>query len=101
VSLKQGARHKVDAINQGSEGRIIDADKQLLNDNAQFAASMEVMRWQLEFVESQNSLLRTSDTPGKGAFDEFTRGATGQLEMPTRSLRGSRSGCARKNSARK
>jgi chromosome segregation ATPase len=84
TSLKQGAKRKVDAINQGYEGRIVDADKQLtqlLNDNAQFAASIEVMRRQLQFLESQNSLLRTGDVRGKGAFDEFTRGATGQLEM--------------------
>jgi hypothetical protein len=34
VSFKQGARRKVDAINQDSEGRIVDADKRLLNDKA-------------------------------------------------------------------
>jgi chromosome segregation ATPase len=87
ASLKQGAKRKVDAMNQAYEARIVDADKQLmqlLNENAQLAASMEVMKRQLQFVESQNSLLRTGDARGKGAFDEFTRGATGQLEELTR-----------------
>jgi len=84
ASLKAGAKRKVESINQTYETRIVEADKQFtqfLNDNAQLTASIETMKRQLQFLESQNSLLRSGDTRGRSAFEEFTRGANAQLEL--------------------
>ena len=84
VKLKADAKRKVDSINANYEARITEADKQftqLLNDNAQLSASIETMRRQLSFLESQNGVLRSDDGRGRSSFEEFTRGAKSQLEM--------------------
>jgi chromosome segregation ATPase len=84
VNLKAAAKKKVDTINQGYESKIIEADRQfnqLLNENSQLAASLEVMRHQLSFLESQNTVLRADEGRSQSSFEEFTRGASAQLEM--------------------
>lgn len=84
VNLKNGAKRKIDQINQNYETKILEADKQfsqLLNDNSQLTTSLETMRRQLSFLESQNSVLRSDDGKGRTAFEEFGRGARAQLEM--------------------
>lgn len=84
ANLKMNAKKKIEAINSNYEMKIIEADKQftqLLNDNAQLSATIETLRRQLTFLESQNSMLRSDDGRSKTGYDEFCRGATSQLEM--------------------
>ncbi|OHT17613.1 hypothetical protein TRFO_00871 [Tritrichomonas foetus] len=84
TNLKLGAKKKMEAINSNYESKILEADKQftqLLNDNAQLTATIETMRRQLSFLESQNSILRSDDGRSKTGYDEFCRGATSQLEI--------------------
>ena len=84
ANLKENARRKITAINYNYEGKIEEADKQLtklLEENAQLSASIETLRRQLTFIESQNAVLRADDGRGKTAFEEFTRGAKTQLDV--------------------
>ena len=84
INLKAGAKKKIEAINANYQDKILEADKQftqLLNDNAQLTATIETMRRQLSFLESQNSILRSDDGRNKTGYEEFCRGATSQLEL--------------------
>lgn len=89
TSLRENARRKITQINFSYEQKIEDADKQLsrmLEENAQLSASIETLRRQLTFIESQNAVLRADDGRGSTAFEEFSRSATAQLDVLTSQL---------------